>query len=53
MKKLLAALFAGMFALTVVPGAFAADSKDEKKEAKKADKKADKKKEEKKEDKKK
>ena len=39
MKKLLAAVFAGMFALTVLPGAFAAEKKEEKKEQKKDTKK--------------
>lgn len=39
MKRLLAALFAGVFALTVVPGAFAAEKKEVKKEVKKDTKK--------------
>jgi Ni/Co efflux regulator RcnB len=37
MKKLLAAIVAGMFALTSVSAAIAADKKEEKKEMKKAD----------------
>ena len=51
MKKLLAAIIAGMFAVTAT-SVIAADKKDEKKMEKKMDKKADKKADKKKSDKK-